>query len=410
MRLTVYIALVLAIAMVLAIAAIQDPGYALLVRPPWSMEMPLTLFALLLLFSFIALYLLGRLVTHLLHIPRGVSLWQSRRRGERAREALTEGLTHLAMGEWLKAEYDLKTSLAHTQAPLINYLALAMAAQGRGDSAKRDDYLAQAHAAAPENALAIGMTQGLLQALAGQREQALATLSELRQRAPDHKYVLKLLADIYVELKDWAELGYLLPELRKHQTMDPKRMAALEVKVHQELLRPALPSGSLSILRRAWEAVPDHLKENPELLAIYTRQLILQRQYDEAETLLRQAIGNEWSENLVALYGMAHSTGIRRQFDNALRWRQDHGTSPALQLALGRLAMANGANNDALGYLQRALELGAGAGAGAEAHLELGRALERLGRVDDAMAHYRTGLEAVTGGPATASFTNSKES
>jgi HemY protein len=393
MRLTIYIVLVLAIAMVLAIAAVQDPGYALLVRPPWSVEMPLTLFALMLLLAFIALYLLGRVVTHLLHIPRGMSLWQSRRRSEKAREALTEGLTHLAMGEWLKAEFDLKASLANSQAPLINYLALAMAAQGRGDRAKRDDYLAQAHAAIPENALAIGMTQGLLQALAGQREQALATLSELRQQAPDHKYVLKLLADIYVELKDWAELGYLLPDLRKHKTIDAKRLEALEVKVHQELLKPALPSGSLSILRRAWEAVPDHLKENAELLAIYTRQLILQRQYDEAETLLRQAIGHEWNENLVALYGLAHSTGIRRQFDTALRWRQNHGTSPALHLALGRLAMANGANDDALGYLQRALELGANT----EAHLELGRALERLGRIDDAMARYRLGLETVTG-------------
>jgi HemY protein len=389
MRLVLYVLGVLLVAVIVTMLAIEDPGYVLVVRPPWSIELPLTLLGVFLLAGFIAAYIGGRVLAHALRLPRGVSLWREKRLGAKSRTAMIEGLTHLAAGEWEKAEADLLEGLKFSEAPYVNYLALALACQGQGDKTKRDEYLAQAHKASPEDSLAISMTQGLLQYLAHQKEQALATLNELHNQAPDHKYVLQLLMETYLDLRDWTGLAMLLPELRKHRVLKEDRLREVELKVHRELLTLSLPSGSLDVLRQAWKSMPKYLHQNPELIAIYARKLIEQSEHDEAETMLRTALGREWDETLVELYGHAHATQIGRQLETAKNWRNTHADSPALFYALGRLALENGATEQALEYLQRSVDLSPRQ----LAYRELGRAYERMGNTEDAMANYRKGLE-----------------
>jgi HemY protein len=405
MRLLVFILVVLLIATILTLAAARDPGYVLMVWPPWSLEMPLTLYAVFAVTGFLGLYLAARLTIRALRLPKGISLWRARRFGARSRTALARGLTALAGGDWKTAESELQASVQHSEAPLISYLALAMASQGQGDTAKRDDYLAQAYDVAPENDLATGMTQAMLQVLANQREQALATLTELHSRAPEHRYVLKLLADTYLSLKDWTGLGYLLPELRKQKVMKESELSRLEVNVHRHLLMPSLPSGSLDVLRRAWQALPKNLRQQPGLVAVYAGKLIEQGEHEEAESLLRDSIGREWNEELVALYGDAHTEHVARQYDTARTWRTTHSESPALHLALGKLALASGSNGEAIQLLEQATSLGAGAGA----YLALGKAYERTGDASAAQKSYRDGLESCLGGYSPP-WANSKES
>ena len=393
MRLVLYILAVLLVAVTLTVLAVRDPGYVLLVRPPWSIELPLTLFAVFLFAGFIATYIAGRLLAHTLRLPRGVNLWREKRLGTRSRTAMIQGLTHLAAGEWRKAEDQLLTSLKFSEAPFINYLALALACQGQGNKTKRDDYLAQAHKASPEDSLAIGMTQGLLQYLAHQKEQALATLTELRNQAPEHKYVLKVLMDTYLDLKDWTGLAMLLPDLRRFHVLEEDELKNVELTVHRELLRLSLPSGSLDVLRQAWKAMPKYLHQNPELVAIFAGKLIEQGEHGDAESTLRAAIGREWDENLVELYGRAHAIQIGRQLETAKSWRTTHSDSPALFLALGRLAFENGATDQAVEYLQRSVELLPKRAT----YRELGRAYERLNKAEDAMICYRKGMEIELG-------------
>lgn len=389
MRLVIYILAILLVAVTLTVLAIRDPGYVLLVRPPWSVELPLTLFAVFLFAAFIAAYIGGRILAHALRLPRGVTLWREKRLGARSRTAMVQGLTHLAAGEWRKAEDQLLAGLEFSEAPFINYLAMALACQGQGNTAKRDDYLGQAHKASPGDSLAISMTQALLQYLAQQKEQALATLTELRNQAPDNKYVLKLLMDTFLDLKDWTGLAMLLPDLRRYKALEEDRIQDVELRVHRELLTLSLPSGSLDVLRQAWKAMPKHLHQNSELVAIYAGKLIEQGEHDEAESILRAAIGREWNETLVELYGRAHAIQIGRQLETARSWRTTHSDSPALFLALGSLALENGATEQALEYLQHSIELAPGRAA----YRELGRAYERLGKAEDAMKSYRKGME-----------------
>lgn len=390
MRLVLYVFAVLFIAVWITLLAMKDPGYVLLVRPPWSMELPLTLFVIFLVIGFIAFYISGRLLTHSLRLPRGISLWHKNREGRKARTAMTTGLTYLAAGDWKKAETELTSSLNHSEAPLINYLALALACQGYGDKAKRDDYLAQAHKASPEDSLAIGVTQGLLQYMARQKEQALATLTELHNQAPTHRYVLKLLMETYQDLRDWTGLANLLPELRRQKVLKKTDLEKMELNVHRELLTLSLPSGSPEVLRQAWQAMPKYLHKAPDLIAIYTGKLIDQGENDEAEALLRETLAREWNETLVSLYGRVHSSRNTHQFELAKSWQSTHVDSPGLQLTLGRLALENGATEEAIEYLQHAIKLAPNA----DAFHELGRAYERLGNTEKAITSYRQGLES----------------
>ncbi len=389
MRLVIYILAVLFVAIAVTMFAIDDPGYVLLVRPPWSIELPLTLFSVFAFVAFIGLYISGRVLGQALRLPRGFDIWRKRRLGHKARTAMTQGLVYLAAGQWNEAESELLDGLPFSEAPMVTYLALALSAQGQGNKSKRDDYLLKANEEANENTLAVGMTQGLLQYMARQKEQALATLTELYNQQPNHKYVLKLLMETYIDLTDWTGLANLLPDLHKNKVLDEDELKKLELRVHRELLKLSLPTGSLNVLRQAWKAMPKHLHQHAELIAIYSGKLIEQGEGDDAESLLRVALERQWDEALVTLYGLAHATQIVRQYERAKSWQTTHADSPALYLTLGRLALETGAADEAIETLQRSLDLLPSR----SAYRELGRVYELTGNFEAATTSFRRGLE-----------------
>ncbi len=85
MKLLTFILVVLFAGVLVALYAVENPGYVLLARAPWSLEMPLTLFVPLMLVVFgllaLALYILVRLA----RIPQDVEGWRTTRRTRRAR-------------------------------------------------------------------------------------------------------------------------------------------------------------------------------------------------------------------------------------------------------------------------------------------------------------------------------------
>ena len=369
--------------------ALQNPGYVLIARSPWSIEMSLTVFALLWLIGTAVLYLLIYLIVRLVRIPRDVGRWRQRRQLRHARQALYQGLIKLAEGNWIEAEAELLASMRGSEAPALSYLGAACVNQAQGHIEKRDEYLAAAHRAAPQRHLAIGMTQANLQYLAKQSEHALATLTELRAGAPKHKHVLKLLAQLYLELRDWTNLAEIIPDLRQNAVMTPKEIDALELRAHRELLVLTLPSGSLDVLKKAWNGVPKHLRRQPALVAIYARQLIRQSEMNAAEALLRQALEQDWDDALVELYGLVRAEPAADQLETAENWLTAYADNARLLLTLGRLALYNKQDAKARVYFEKCITLRGPV----EAYRELGTLLERLGETDKALACYRRGLE-----------------
>ncbi|MBI3899774.1 MAG: heme biosynthesis protein HemY [Gammaproteobacteria bacterium] len=389
MRLVLVIIGALLSAILLTMYALDNPGYVLIARTPWSIEMSLTVFMLLGLVAAGALYLVVYLAVRLIRIPRDVEQWRAHRNERQARESLYQGLIKLAEANWSEAEARLLTSMRGGDTPLLSYLGAACVNQGQGNLEKRDEYLAGAHRRSPQHHLAIGMTQANLQYLAHQSEQALATLTELRQLAPKHKHVLKLLAQLYLELRDWTNLAELASQLRQNAVLTSKEVDALELRAHRELLVLSLPSGAGDVLQKAWNAVPKHLRRQPTLIAIYARQLIQQREMNQAEELLRNTIEQQWDDALVDLYGQARSDTPTEQLENAENWLTLHPEEPYLLLTLGRLSIHANREQKARGYLEKCINLRGPA----EAYRELGGLLERLGEKDRALACYRRGTE-----------------
>ncbi|WBV63404.1 hypothetical protein PGH43_00365 [Legionella pneumophila 130b] len=80
----------------------------------------------------------------------------------------------------------------------------------------------------PEAKIAVELTQAQLQLANHQWEQALATLKHLQDLAPRHPYVLKLLMNLYEEIKDWQQLIALLPDLKKNHIISDQAFEQLQ--------------------------------------------------------------------------------------------------------------------------------------------------------------------------------------
>jgi len=373
----------------LALLALDNPGYVLIARDPWSIEMTLVVFVALLLLAVLGLYLLWHLLVLVWKTPSVVSQWRQRHKARRAHAALVNGLVNLAEGSWVKAEKHLLSGLHDSEAPLLNYLAAACAAQEQGMSEKRDEYLSLAHQHAPEQGLAIGMLQAQLQFQARQYERALASLAQLRVNSPKHPHTLFMLATVYRELRDWESLANLIPELRRLKAARAHDIETFEWLAHRELLMLLPPARGGGVLKQAWNAVPSHLRHKSEFVALYARQLIAQEAMDECEALISTALERGWSDELAHLYGLARSSNPAAQLETAEAWQQMHTDNPELLLTLGRLARRAKLDGKARIYLERAVSLHSGL----EAPLELAQLLEQAGERDQALDCYRQALE-----------------
>jgi HemY protein len=383
------ILLLLFVAASVTLMVYKNPGYVLITREPYVLETSLAVFLLLAAAVFAILYFCVRLLVRIVRAPHSLTRWRQTRRTRKAREAFLNGLTQLFAGEWLKAEKQLVASLHAADSPFLGYLAAALAAQGQGDTDKRDQYLSRAHPLGSADTLATDLAQTQLQLLAGQNEQALATLTRVQASHPQQAHAMRLLIETYRRLRDWQNLVRLLPEARRGHLLPDAELDALERSTQRELLSLPLPAGALDTLHRAWSEVSESARRHPDLILVYARQLIGQNAMDECTALLVTALERQWDERLVRLYGEARDAQPAAQLETAEEWLTRHGESPALLLTLGRLARRNRLAERARGYLEKSIDLGATA----EAHAELGLLFEETGDSGRALRHCRQALD-----------------
>ena len=381
--------LVLALSVFLALAIKQDNGYVLIGYGNWSVEGSLAFFALLNLILFALLYTLIRLLNRIHGMPRRFQSWRRQRDDARARKALTQGLVELSEGRWKSAEKNLVRYATRSEAPLLNYLAAARSAQQQGAYDRRDHYLQLAHESMPSADVAVGLTQAELQLAHEQLEQALATLEHLRQIAPQHTHVLKLLKELYERIGDWDGLYRLLPELKKHKVIGKPELEILELQIFGNLLEAAAADGDPERLREAWRRLPAVARSQRDLITRYATHLMEQGEQDRVEKLLRQTIERHWDEELVERYSRVSSSDLVSQLSSAEAWLKAHPRDPVLLLTLGRLSLKNRLWGKARSYLEASI----GARPSAPAYRELGALLESMGEERQALACYRAGLE-----------------
>lgn len=378
---------------------VQDPGYVLLAYQQTTVETSLWVLLLLLIVGFALLHWLLNLIAGARLPTHRMRDWQQRRNLRISRGKTLKGMVALSEGNWWKAQRFLSQAAERSELPVINYLAAARAAHEQGDHSGSDALLNKARAATPQAEVAIGLTQAQFQFERGQLEPCLANLLNLRRLAPKNSRVLKLLVQVHEQLEDWLALIQLLPELKRLKVLAADSLARLEQRCHLQRLEQSLATlpehsdaqDKLRALSRSWQAVPQHLLHDPQLVRRYTELMRSIGAEAEAEQTLQALIRRQWDEALVELYGTLAGQDAHRQLEVAKGWLKKHPDSAALQLTLGRLCLRNAHWGQAVGHFERSLDLQPRL----ETFGELQRLLQHLGETERAARLLHSHLDQV---------------
>ena len=326
---------VLLVTALVANLAMDEPGYVLLSYGNTSLELPLIDFIVILLGVILTSYLLIRFLAGLRKTPSGLKKYRQNQQLSRSRKQLLQGLIQLAEGNWEKAEKQLVESSRNSELPVLGYLAAAHAAQRQKALDRRDDYLRMASRADPGTEVAIGLAQAELQIRGHQYEEALATLRHIEQKAPRHRFVKKLLARLYYRLRDWENLGKMIPTLEKLKAVPDEELQKFEVAAHKEQLARA---NNLEAARQLWRALGKHARNNPRLLREYASALVRLGASEEAELLIRKSLNRQWDDALMEAYGALRLDNPQLAINQASAWLEKDPKNPVLLAALGRLS------------------------------------------------------------------------
>ncbi|CAM2805630.1 protoporphyrinogen oxidase [Legionella steigerwaltii] len=382
--------LILLGAVALGIQLNKDPGYVLIAINYWTIETTVWVAVFSLIILFIILYFILRLFLNISRTPGALTQWHSKRQAQKAQAITRKGFIEYSEGHWLKAKNHLIKALPNTDTPLLNYLTAARAAQKMGDNQLRDDYLREAQQSMPEAKIAVELTQAELQLANHQWEQALATLKHLHDIAPRHPYVLKLIMQLYQEVKDWPQLITILPDLKKYQVVNPQEFALLQHNAYLQRLIDLVKQNQPEAVNTFFYSLPKTLVDEPNIIAEYTRFLLKKADYTTANDLLRRSLRKELSPQLIRLYSLLPADEKQLTFAEGLLKKNSH--SAALYLCLGQICMKRKLWGKAKYYLEKSNEVEPTA----LAYKTQGQLHEKLGEEELACKSYKQGLELIT--------------
>lgn len=381
---------VLLASIILGIQLNKDPGYVLIAMNHWTIETTLWIAILGLIFLFLIAHLFLRLCHKIASTPGAMSDWHNKRQAQKAQAITRKGLIEYSEGYWQKAKNHLIQALPNTDTPLLNYLTAARAAQKMGDSQLRDDFLREAQQSMPEAKIAVELTQAQLQLANHQWEQALATLRHLHDIAPRHPYVLKLLMQLYQEVRDWSHLIALLPDLKKYQVVEQQEFASLQHNAYLQALADLARQNNTAAVTALFHSLPKHLTADPDIVAEYSRFLFKNNEYASAKDLLRRCLRKEFHPQLITLYSSLPGDEGQLLFAEGLLKKNPH--SAVLYLCLGQLCINRQLWGKAKYYLEKSNEIEPSP----HAYMALGKLQEKLGDPILACASYKRGLELIT--------------
>jgi HemY protein len=365
---------------------LEDRGYVLINFRSYVVEMSVPALVVVLAVGYAAIRGLQRIV----RAPRLVGAALAERRVRRAAGQLTRGLMLMTEGDFGRGERLLTQGLKGSDAPLINYLMAARAAQLQGSKDRRNEWLKLAYEDVPEAATTVLLTQAELQFEAGEWERALATLQTVQEKHADHPAALALLGRAHQALGDRAALIELVPRLGR---------AGVQPHVIDELAADALnalfeaPDTTADRLEALWAKLPAAQKRSPQLLRLRARLLDRLDLGDQAERELRAALKRDWHSETVTAYGEITAADSLKQLRQIESWLKAHSEDATLLMSAARLSMVNELWGKARSYLESSLAIAPRP----EAYALYGRLLDRLGERDSAALAYESGLKLSSG-------------
>lgn len=391
MRALFWLLLLFVAAVAVVWGASANTGYALIVLPPWRIELSFNFLVLLLCFVFILAYAALRLLSWLWHIPSRASAYQQRRKREKSGEVFQDAVRFLFEGRFGQALKRASEAYAAGRAPALAALIAARSAQRLGDPVRQQDWLDKAKAADARNESATLMLEAEMLIEARDFKAALAVLARLQGREGRHIAALRLELRARQGLEDWDGALKLLRQLAKRDALSP---ALVPVLTRQALLgKIAQCSQDAAALRAELAAIPRDERQLPVVIAL-AEALAGAQETAAAQALIEESVARNldglWESPLIALYGQLSGGEQTARIGQAESWLREHRSHAELLLALGRMC----ARQRLWGKAQSYLEASLGFARTQDAHLELARLFEQLAHPEEANKHYRAAVAA----------------
>jgi len=330
---------------------VRDPGYVLVAYADTVMEMSLWAAVLVLIGLYLVVRGIALVIGKATQGQTRVLRWRSGRKARAARSQTVRGLLVMAEGRWADAQKLLLGAAENVETPLINYLNAARAAHELGDNAERDEYLKRAHETTPGAKFAVTLTQAEFNIHEGRYEQALASLLNLRKRAPKHGAVLGMLAKCYEALGDWQALAQMLGDVRKNKALPEAEISRMERAVWQATLRGEESANA------QWKKLPRALRTDTELMHQWVHYLVAEKRDNDAEQAIRHILSQTWDGELARVYGEIESDEAARQLVVAQGWMKERPNDAHVALTAGRLCLRNEKFEQAREYFETSLRL-----------------------------------------------------
>lgn len=383
MRFAIWSIILAAVAVGIALFARNSTGYVVIVDAPWRIELSLNLLVFLVFAGYFAFYLLARLATTLVAIPRRVRAYREERARLRIRQSLNDALLAFFQGRYASAEKSAAAALLGDETKGVAAIIAARSAHELGRFSEREQFLDQAKGAAPEVDQARLTTLADLLVSQGRHEEALAVLQDLSARDSRNLRLLRLKLQAEQALRNWDEVLATAASLLKLGGIGPAEEAAARRAAHLgNLNRRAQDATALAAY---WKQLPAQMRLDPAVAATAARYHLALGGNAEAQAIIEAALEREWNPSLVALYGDAAGAEALPQIERAEKWLREHARDPALLLALGKLCMRQSLWGKAQSYIEASLALEPTH----DGHMTLASLMEKIGKPQEAEKHFR---------------------
>ena len=366
----------------------KNPGYILLVYPPYRIELSLSLFVLALIALLTLIYFSLRLITAVIRLPTFVRTYRDQRSQNRGKIAMMEALTAFFEGRYAAAEEAAVRAMDAGESSGINPIIAARSAHELREFDKRDSYLASVSdkSVGETTMRLIAKTEFLLDQK--QPQLALNSLRELNHTGK-HKHIgaLQLELKAQQQAHNWDGILSVLAQLEKRSAINQEVALHLRLQAWLEKLRTQ--AEDLASLHALWKATPGEFKTRSKIAAMAAGSFMKFQQCDVAQQILTDSLDQHWDSELVMLFGDCQNVKGVGQIEQAEKWLKVHADDAGLLLALGKLCL----NRELWGKAQSYLDASNSLVPSYAAYTELAKLAEKLRKGEDAARYYKRAME-----------------
>lgn len=380
-----------ALAVAVAVGASTNEGYALIVFPPWRLEISLNFLLLLLLLAFVVFYLALRAISLTFAMPQRVAEFRLRRQREKSGQIFQDAVRFLFEGRFGQALKRASQAYEAGRAPALAALIAARAAQRLGEPERQQEWLDKAKQQDARNESATLMLEAEMLIDARRFDEALSVLQRLQTREGRHIAAMRLELRARQGNGDWDGVLRLIRLLAKRDALRKEVVGPLATKAHlANLARCGDDRDALLAYLRKLPAI----ERSADVALAAARGLAAAGADSEAQILIEELLENGddgvWHTDLITLYGRLAGADPVSRIARAERWLQQRPQHAALLLALGRMCARQRLWGKAQSYLEASLSVEESQAG----HLELARLGDQLERVDEANRHYRAAVDS----------------